>query len=234
MKKIILAALAVIMAAASVLYAQEAVKVTAAGKYEFAKDGMEIKVITPKIHGLADTKLMSELNRGFAKDAKEIIAEFNTEAAELKKDNPGADIHLGVYSNYIVKTDTKKYLAFSVYVVNSVGSSSEDSDFYTVDKRTRRLVTLKDLFKKNSNYVQVLSKYIKSEMERRNKKEGGMFWVKPTEEDAFKKIDKDQNFYIDSKERLVICFDKYEVAAGAQGSPKFIIPAKVMKKISAR
>ena len=47
MKKIILAALAVIMAAASVLYAQEAVKVTAAGKYEFAKDGMEIKVITP-------------------------------------------------------------------------------------------------------------------------------------------------------------------------------------------
>lgn len=234
MKKIIIAALAVITLTASMLFAQEAVKVTTADKYEFAEGGMEVKVVTPKIHGLADTKLMNELNKGFAKDAKEIIAEFETEVADIKKENPGADPHLGVYSDYVIKTDTKNYLAFDVYVGNSVGSSSSDHDFYTIDKRTRKLVTLKGLFKKNSNYVQVLSKYIKSEMERMNKKEGGMFWIKPTDSDAFKKIDKDQNFYIDSKDRLVICFDKYEVAAGAQGSPEFIIPAKIIKNISAR
>lgn len=48
---------------------------------------------------------------------------------------------------------------------------------------------------------------------------------------AFKQIKPDQNFYINDKGELVICFDKYEVAAGAQGSPEFVIPNDIIKDI---
>ena len=49
--------------------------------------------------------------------------------------------------------------------------------------------------------------------------------------DGFDKIAEDQNFYINDDGNIVICFDKYEVAAGAQGSPEFVIPEKVVADI---
>ena len=65
-----------------------------------------------------------------------------------------------------------------------------------------------------------------------NAEEDGMFWVEDDEfTEGFKSIKQDQNFYINSDGNLVICFDKYEVAAGAQGSPEFVIPHKVIKNI---
>ncbi|MDY3927926.1 MAG: RsiV family protein [Clostridia bacterium] len=42
----------------------------------------------------------------------------------------------------------------------------------------------------------------------------------------------DQNFYINDSGNIVICFDKYEVAAGAQGCPEFEIPKSVVESIN--
>ena len=69
-------------------------------------------------------------------------------------------------------------------------------------------------------------------MTRLNNEEGGMFWVEDDEfTEGFKGIKKDQNFYINEDGNLVICFDKYDVAAGAQGSPEFVIPNEIIKDI---
>ena len=62
-----------------------------------------------------------------------------------------------------------------------------------------------------------------------NKKESGLFFIKKGSKSEFNKIKDNQNFYINNKGVLVICFDKYEVAAGAQGSPEFEIPSKIIK-----
>ena len=80
---------------------------------------------------------------------------------------------------------------------------------------------------------ETISNYIKGEMKRMNKEEGGYFWVEKDETpvDVFEKIKPDQNFYINPNGELVICFDKYDVAAGAQGSPEFVIPKNVIKDI---
>ena len=60
-----------------------------------------------------------------------------------------------------------------------------------------------------------------------------MFWVGQDEVENFERISEDQNFYLNSDNQLVICFDKYEVAAGAQGSPEFVIPTDVIADIAA-
>lgn len=64
-------------------------------------------------------------------------------------------------------------------------------------------------------------------------REDGLFFLDGEQEDfdGFGQIRPDQNFYIDKNGNLVIAFDKYEVAAGAQGSPEFVIPQEVIKTI---
>ena len=47
----------------------------------------------------------------------------------------------------------------------------------------------------------------------------------------FKEISKDQKFFINDDGNIVICFDKYEIAPGATGSPEFVIPNDVVKDI---
>ena len=65
-----------------------------------------------------------------------------------------------------------------------------------------------------------------------NEEEGGMFFLAEDGEiDGFDKISENQKFYINNDGKIVICFDKYEIAAGAQGSPEFVLPDEVVNDI---
>lgn len=209
------------------------VKVITFGKYEVKDNGYEAKVVTPQIEGLLDKEFEDKLNQEFKENAKSIIAAFEKDVKELKSQFGDETVYMGLEYDFIIKTDNADVLAIDTYILNIAGSSSTKHTFYNIDKKTGKLLTLKGLFKKDANYVDVLSKYIKAEMKRRNDEESGMFWI-DSETDVFETFDKikaDQNFYINSDGNIVICFDKYDVAAGAQGSPEFIIPHDVIADI---
>ncbi|NLV16598.1 MAG: DUF3298 and DUF4163 domain-containing protein [Syntrophomonadaceae bacterium] len=210
------------------------IKVITFGKYENVDKGYSAKVVTPKIEGLLDKELEKRLNDELKENANAIILAYEQDIRELKEVFGEETIHMGVESDYIIKTDNEDILALDVYILNVAGSSSTKHTFYTLDKKTGELLNLKGLFKDNADYVTVLSDYIKTEMIRRNNEEEGMFWVESDPEmylEAFQQIKTDQNFYIDEDGRIVICFDKYDVAAGAQGSPEFVIPDNIVKAI---
>lgn len=67
-------------------------------------------------------------------------------------------------------------------------------------------------------------------MEKQNQSDTGYFWI-GDEPDSFERIKPNQNFFINDDGNLVICFDKYEVAAGAGGCPEFEIPHNVIENI---
>ena len=207
----------------------QAVRVVTFDRYVHNDNGYSADVSTPKIEGITDKKLEEKLNREFKKNAKTIIEKYEKDLKELKDEFGEDTVHMGVNSDYIVKTDNDNILAIDVYILNTAGSSSTVHSFYTIDKKSGKLLTLKGLFKKDADYVKVLSDYIKQEMKRENEENDGLFELNG--EWAFKSIKKDQNFYINNDGLLVICFDKYEVAAGAQGSPEFVIPNEVIKDI---
>lgn len=58
-------------------------------------------------------------------------------------------------------------------------------------------------------------------MKKQNENGTGYYFVDKDDVDKFEKINKNQNTYINDAGKIVICFNKYEVAAGAQGSPEF-------------
>lgn len=63
------------------------------------------------------------------------------------------------------------------------------------------------------------------------------YWVKDPNKkddnsiDPFEKIKPNQNFYINKDHKLVIVFDKYDVAPGYMGIVEFVIPTDVLKDV---
>lgn len=213
-----------------------AVKIVTLGRFEVDNGNYTANVVTPKIEGLLDKELEEKLNKEFKENADAVIAAFESDVKELKENYGEDGFHMGVDSAYTVRTDNEDILAIDCYIVNMAGSSSTTHKFYTIEKKTGKLLKLEDLFEKNADYVSPVSEYILGEMKKANESGNGYFWIDEEMDgfENFKKIKPDQNFFVNDAGNAVICFDKYEVAAGAQGCPEFEIPHSVVKDILKR
>lgn len=207
------------------------VNVMTFGHYEYHQNGIDANIDTAKIEGLLDKNLEAQINKEFAGYADAIISEFEAEAKAIQKDYPGEEVHFGMDSGYQVLTNTKEYLAIDIYLVNTVGSSSTIHKYYTIDKNTQKLLTLKSLFLENADFATVLEKYVLGEM--RKQQETGLYyyWIDEPGMMPDPLITADSLFYINPEGQLVICFDKYSVAPGSSGSPEFIIPSDAIADI---
>ncbi|MGN7386396.1 DUF3298 domain-containing protein [Sporosarcina sp. SAFN-015] len=185
-------------------------------------------VSTPIITGLEDDELQAALNEKYAKENKELFEQFEKEIAELKEDGGG---HLGVDAGYEVLTDNDRILSIMRYQVNTVGSSSTTMRYDTIDKVDNVLITLPSLFKDDS-YIEAINAYIAEEMERQMATDEMISYFTDNEYgEGFTTIKPDQNFYITDDQKLVISFDKYEVAPGYMGVVTFEIPTSVVKDL---
>lgn len=208
------------------------VRVLTLNRYEVNEENYQAEVVTPQIEGLLDKELEDKLNNEFKENANSVIAAFEQSVKELEAEYGEGNFHEGVGYNYEVKTDNDDILALDVYVYSIVGSSSTVHTYYNINKKTGELITFESLFKEGADYITPISEYVAKECERRNAEENGMFWLKSEENpEGFEKISAEQKFYINSDGKIVVCFDKYEIAAGAQGSPEFVLPDEVTADI---
>ncbi len=98
------------------------------------------------------------------------------------------------------------------------------SFYYFVNVKTGDFYQLSDLFKKNSDYVSVLSKSVYRQIQKRTK-DGYVYYY-----DGKSLIDKNQFFRI-SKDTLTIYFDSGAIASYAEGFVEFDIPFKDIMSI---
>ncbi|WP_042346744.1 DUF3298 and DUF4163 domain-containing protein [Bacillus massiliigorillae] len=208
------------------------VKLVTFREYHFKDETFDANIKTPAITNLENKDLEKSLNEKYAQENEKLYKEFMTDMEELKKNGGG---HLGIDSGYEVKTDNKRILSIGRYVTNTVASSSTVMKYDTIDKKKELLISLPSLFK-DDKYISVISENIKQQMHAQMKADKDIFyWVKGTGEEEyyepFEKINKNQNFYISNEGKLVISFDKYDVAPGYMGLVEFEIPTKVIKKL---
>lgn len=208
------------------------VKVLTFREYTINEDNYNTNIKVPAIQGLENKALENSLNEKYLAENKKLYEQFVAEMEDLKQNGGG---NLGVNSGYEVKTDTERILSIGRYVVNTVGSSSTTMKYDTIDKKNEILITLPSLFK-DDRYVDIISENIKKQMIEQNKADKNKFyWVEGIEQNGtielFEKISKEQSFYIDSEGKLIISFDKYEVAPGYMGIVQFIIPTNTISDI---
>ncbi|MFD4705012.1 DUF3298 domain-containing protein [Gottfriedia sp. NPDC058432] len=186
----------------------------------------------PAVNNLKNKDLEQSLNKKYLDENKKLYDQFMKETESVKKDS-GA--HLGIDSGYEVKTDNEDILSIERYVVNTAASSSTTMKFDTIDKKKEILLSLPILFKDKS-YVKIISENIKEQMKDQMKKdESKVYWIPEANLDysidPFVSIKENQNFYINKDHKLVISFDKYEVAPGYMGVVEFTIPTDVISKV---
>lgn len=208
------------------------VKVMTINKYIVKEDTYDLDIEAHGIKGLENKDLENSLNEKYITENEKLYEQFIADMKDIKEVGGG---HLGVNSGYVIKTDNDKILSIGRYVVNTVGSSSTVFKYDTIDKKREVLITLPSLFK-NDKYVNVISKNIKKQMIEQHKfDDDKYYWVEGIEQNGFmelfEKISKEQSFYINSDSKLVISFDKYEVAPGSMGVVEFIIPTDILQDI---
>jgi hypothetical protein len=211
------------------------VKVLTFREYTVNEDTFKAEIEVPAISGLENKDLENSLNEKYLEEDKQFYEQFNADKEQIKESNGGPGGHLGVESGYVVKTDNDRILSMGRYVVNTVGSSSTVFKYETIDKKNQTVITLPSLFKDDS-YIDVISENIKNQMIEQNKADKNKFyWVAGIEQKGnitlFENISKEQSFYINSEGKLVISFDKYEVAPGYMGIVEFVIPTDILSDI---
>lgn len=201
-------------------------------EYKIDEGKFNADIQTPAIEGLENKTLQNGLNQKYLEENKKLYDQFMSDMKDMK--DKGVDAHLGVNSGYVVKTDNDNILSIGRYVVNTVGSSSTKFKYDTIDKKNQILITLPSLFRDDS-YIDIISENIKEQMRTQIQQDSNkMYWIAGDPKSsisAFNKMSKDQNFYINNDGKLVISFDKYEVAPGSMGVVEFVIPTNVIAKI---
>lgn len=196
------------------------VTILTGNRYEFNEDNMQANIVTPVIKGISDKEVENKINAEIEEMSKQLIADFERDSKDLKEIDENA--HLGIESNYIVKTDNDEVLSIDIYVVNTVGSSSTIHKFYNINKLTGEEITLEDKFKNDENYLETISKYIEKEMKKQNNEsEYDLYFA--TYDEVYELVSEKQSFYINENGNVVIVFDKYEVGPGSTGCPEFEI-----------
>lgn len=211
------------------------VNIVTLGRFEYEDDNFYADISTPQIEGLLDKEFEAELNEKFKNHADHLIVAFESEIKEMKESYGEGAGHLGIESDYLIRTNNDDFLSLDIYTLSTAGSSNTTHSFYTIDKSTNSIIKLEELFKDDVDWTKPISEYILAEMNNQMKNdENTAYWIDGSrtdfisEEDIFKEIKKDQDFYINEKNQLIIAFDKYEVGPGSQGSPEFVIPNEVI------
>ena len=180
--------------------------------------------------GAQDDKMegsIQTINESIEEMTDRLIARFE-EQAEL------GEGHSGIYAGHKVVTDTDTWFTLRIDVTEIAGSGFQYQYYYHIDKTTGEIVSLGDLFKEGADYITPVSENIKEQMRAGMKAdESKIYWVDSKEEPGhqFEAVKEDQNFYLNEKGQIVICFDEYEVAPGYMGLVEFTVDEEAVADI---
>ena len=177
-------------------------------------------VSVPELAGGAAAQEVSDQVRAYT---DRLIARFE----ETCEEELGKEGYHGLDVTSTVVTDTDEWFTLRVDAVEIQASGYEFSRFYHINKATDQVVTLKDLFREDADYVTVLSDEVRRQMEERmaENTEASYF---PEE---FTAIGPEQNFYFNTDGDLVLVFDEYTIAPGSMGMSEFTIPSDVYETL---
>ena len=196
------------------------VRVVTFRNYTYDDGWHSADVSVPELAGGAAAQEVSDQVRAYT---DRLIARFE----ETCEEELGKEGYHGLDVTSTVVTDTDEWFTLRVDAVETQASGYEFSRFYHINKATDQVVTLKDLFREDADYVTVLSDEVRQQMEERmaEDREASYF---PEE---FTAIDPEQNFYFNGSGELVLVFDEYTIAPGSMGMPEFPIPADVYETL---
>ena len=116
----------------------------------------------------------------------------------------------------------KIILSFLIEKTETLASAYQEYMYYNINLNTGKILTLKDLL--GDNYQDVITQEIRKQISAYPEEERSLFFEEVNIKDF---INQDRIFYINQDKRIVIKFQKYEIAAGVAGPVEFVIPQNI-------
>ncbi|MFT9846739.1 WG repeat-containing protein [Aneurinibacillus sp. REN35] len=176
-------------------------------KEEKFKPNKDYLVYYPQVTGLSHPEVEASINKKLRQQSG------------IKEIDPNVQLdynYLGDFTVWFFRKNLLviKLIGYQYYFGAAHGMPTEV--YPHIDLQTGRFYELKDLFKKNSDYVKVLSSIIEQQIKTNPKY--SYIW-----QDQYKGIAPNQPFYV-GEHALYIYFTPYEIAAYVAGFPTFTIP----------
>ena len=209
-------------------------KITTVREYQVDEERNMANVKVPQVEVQDTTDGNTDADRAVqAKESADAInfdieEETNKLIDEFKESMKNEEGYQDIYIDSKVLTDNDRLFSLELILYQGAGSGYEQHKHYTVDKRTGKELTLKDLC--GDDYVDAISEEVKKQMrEQMAADETVKYWLDDPDvpEWNFDKIAEDQDFYVDAEGHVVICFNEYDVAPGSMGCVEFIMPQTV-------
>ena len=163
------------------------------------------------------------------KIADQIVAEFKASVQNL-------ETYKDVMIRYEMVDTTEDYFTLKIDCYQNDADGAEWAYYRTVSMETGKIITMKDIFDKESDYQTVISDNIKEQMRTRMQEDESVsYWIDSEEgfnEWDFESITDKTDFYINAEGELVICFDEGEVAPMCMGMVSFTIPEDVTEPLT--
>lgn len=224
----------------TVAYAMESIpflgavaRVVTFREYTHSQHHMQADVKVPTVsvenqEGVPLEKSTTDLNRQIEEYTSQIITAYEQDAKVS-----GEEGHMELNLDYEIVTDSDRVFALRFDQRMVMAGTMHSVQIYNLDKTTGDLLSLGDLFQEGCDYITPISDYLKEEMHAQMEADENISYFYETDypELNFTTIRPNENFYISQEGRLVLVFDKYEIAPGYMGSVEFEIPTEVIADI---
>lgn len=201
-------------------------KVVTFRTYEQQNENSEAKVEVPKIEageGSGITGAAEQVNKSVEDYTNQIIARFEE---DVKRD--GEEAHIGLYTEYKVLADNNRFFTLKIQTDEVMASGYQSALIYNIDKKTDKILELKDMFPAGTDYVTLLSDAAKKVMQKNMQEdENKSYFLDDGMGSDFEKINENQTFYINDAGRMVLVFNEYDVAPGYMGLVEIELPDSV-------
>jgi hypothetical protein len=195
--------------------------------YSYETEDIKGDINVAQVENLKDTEFEKKINSIIKEKTDMAIEKGNESIAEYKEaflDTGGtkedwAERNNDVKVGYTLFTETESVVSFTVYSYNSVAASTAEYDYYNINLESSKEITLTDLL--GSDYVVSITQSVEDDFKKQLANDEITFFEGVGEGDW--EIRKDIDFYIDNNGNPVVVFDKYEIAAGANGRLEYVI-----------
>ena len=153
---------------------------------------------------------------------KEEIKVYSKSYKDEYEKNPNKDEYTKykyeAYTNYEIKYNKNNIISIPVVYYQFTGGAHGMSELktYNYDLVKGKEIQLKDLFKEDCRYKDIINKEIQDNIEKNQQDYFKGY-------DGFKGISENQKFYIEEN-GIVVYFGQYEIAPYSTGIPEFKIP----------
>ena len=193
-------------------------------QYEKTEEADVLKVNLPALENTGNSELERRINYEIQYKMNQLVEEARQRARAYKQaflETGGREedfLPTEIFVDYTLYCNDGQTVSFVINKAETAACFYGEQYFYNIDLESGRNLTLKDRL--GPHYVRLANDSVIRQMEERMAADDSLYYYKD-EEGAFTSIRDDQPFYINAQGRVVVVFEKYEIAPGYMGIQEF-------------